>query len=82
VTIREKIGLITTTLKQAGKATFRKLLQRVGSRLEIVVTFLAMLELVKRHRVQATQPNLFGDISLEPAEDWDESDEFDLEFDD
>lgn len=80
VTIRQKIGLIFTLLRQRGSSTFRNLLQRARSRIEIVVTFLAMLELVKRHRIFAQQEQLFGEIVLQPAEDWDENEEFELEF--
>jgi chromatin segregation and condensation protein Rec8/ScpA/Scc1 (kleisin family) len=38
------------------------------SRLEVVVSFLAVLELVKAQRVVAEQERLFGDITLLPAE--------------
>ena len=37
--------------------------------MELIVTFIAMLELVKRHVVTATQSNLFGDIQIEPTDD-------------
>jgi segregation and condensation protein A len=50
------------------------------SRLDVVVTFLAMLELVKRHFVRAQQESLFGDISLETGNGWDEEVDFELEF--
>jgi segregation and condensation protein A len=80
VTIRQKIQLIARLLRQQSKATFRLILGSTRSRLEIVVTFLAMLELIKRHLIQAHQEHLFGEIALEPAESWDENEEFDLEF--
>jgi segregation and condensation protein A len=38
------------------------------SRLSVVVTFLAMLELVKRHVIEANQQSLFSDISLQTLE--------------
>ena len=50
------------------------------TRLDIIVTFLAMLELVKRHFVEAQQDTLFGDIILETSESWDEATVMDLEF--
>ncbi|MDH5507914.1 MAG: segregation/condensation protein A, partial [Anaerolineae bacterium] len=80
VTIREKIKLITQTLRVDGKTTFRTLLGEKRSRVDIVVTFLAMLELVKRFRVAASQSNLFGDIELSPAEEWSDEADFELEF--
>jgi len=80
VTIREKISLITNKLRQHKQISFRSLLNHKNTRLEIVVTFLAMLELIKRHLVRVSQEGLFGDISLEVSEAWDEIDEFETEF--
>ena len=69
VTIREKISAILETLRKVRGITFRTLLKPNTNRVEIVVTFLAMLELVKRHIVSANQSTLFADIQLEPIED-------------
>jgi segregation and condensation protein A len=80
ITIRQKIKLIAEQLRQRGRASFNTLLGDAPSRLDIVVTFLAMLELIKRHLVQVHQEQLFGEIELERAETWDESEEFELEF--
>jgi segregation and condensation protein A len=80
VTIREKIALITDFLRRQKTITFRSLVNHENSRLEIVVTFLAMLELIKRHLVRVSQDGLFGDISLEISEAWDRLDEFETEF--
>ncbi|HET9915066.1 MAG TPA: segregation/condensation protein A [Anaerolineales bacterium] len=80
VTIREKIELITKTMNEVGRSTFRALLNQGASRLEIVVTFLAMLELVKRYRLQARQEGLFSDIELDRSEDWQEDEEIEIEF--
>lgn len=80
VTIREKIDLIAKTMNEVGHSTFRALLNQGASRLEIVVTFLAMLELVKRYRLEARQESLFSDIEIDRAEDWKEDEEIDIEF--
>ena len=48
VTIKEKIVVIAHRLQMHGDVYFRDLFQRTPSVLEIVVTFLAMLELIKR----------------------------------
>jgi len=80
VTIREKIDLIARTLKEIERTTFRNLLNQGASRIEIVVTFLALLELVKRYRVQAHQDGLFGEIEFERMEEWHEDEEIELEF--
>jgi segregation and condensation protein A len=80
VTIREKITAIVHLLRHGKNTTFRTLLGARRSRLDVVVTFLALLELVKRHFVDARQESLFGDIALEPSNTWDDDLDFELEF--
>jgi segregation and condensation protein A len=80
VTIREKIGLIADFLRSYHTGTFDQLLSDRRYRLDVVVTFLALLELVKRRMVLARQEALFGLIAFEPAEAWDEDTSFELEF--
>lgn len=80
VTIRDKIELISRTLKEVERSTFRSLLARGASRLEIVVTFLALLELVKRYRVAARQEGLFSDIEIDRMEEWGDDEEIEIEF--
>jgi segregation and condensation protein A len=80
ITIREKIGLITRQLRMKGQASFRALLGKQWTRLDVVVTFLAMLELVKRHMVIANQEVLFGEIELNVDKAWSEEADFELEF--
>ncbi len=80
VTIREKINLIGKTLRQLSRASFQALLGHKPSRLEVVVTFLALLELIKRYRVEARQESLFSDIEVQRLEDWGEEEDIDIEF--
>jgi segregation and condensation protein A len=80
ITIREKIALIAERLGQSHNATFRGLFGQKPSRLEVVVTFLALLELVKRYRVAARQEGLFSDIQIEKMEEWGKEDELEIEF--
>jgi segregation and condensation protein A len=80
VTIREKIELIARSLRLTKAASFRGLIGEGATRLEIVVTFLALLELVKRYRVVAQQESLFSDIRIDRLEEWREDEELDLEF--
>jgi segregation and condensation protein A len=80
ITIREKIDLIAKTMKEVERATFSTLLNQGASRLEIVVTFLAMLELVKRYRIHAHQEGLFGEIEIDRMEEWKDDEEIDIEF--
>ena len=80
VTIREKIAYIAERLGRDKNSNFKAMLGPATSRLEIVVTFLALLELVKRYRVSARQDNLFGSIEIERSDQWNEDEEFELEF--
>ncbi len=80
ITIRQKIRLITRALREKGRTTFHTLLKGLHTRLDVVVTFIAMLELIKQNMVEARQEKLFGDIEIELADTWDENQEFELEF--
>jgi len=80
ITIREQIKVIADYIKRYQRGTFGELFIGKKHRLEIVVTFIALLELVKRRMVFAHQDGIFGQIEFEPAEIWTEDLEFDLEF--
>ena len=80
VTIREKISSILELLRMGGEQSFEQLFAPGKTRLEIVVTFLALLELVKRHMVGASQNSLFGNIQLVPEGDLVNLEDQDLEF--
>jgi segregation and condensation protein A len=80
ITVREKISLIAERLGHKSSATFISLFGQKPSRLEVVVTFLALLELIKRYRVAARQAGLFSDIEIEKAEDWGKDEELEIEF--
>lgn len=80
VTIRQKIAFIANALSKNKHSSFNDLVGDANTRLEVVVTFLALLELIKRYRVSAHQDNLFGEIQIERSEDWDTAEEFELEF--
>lgn len=80
VTIREKISSILDVLRKGGELSFDQLFSTGKTRLEVVVTFLALLELVKRHMVAASQHALFGNIQLVPEGDLVSLEDQDLEF--
>ncbi len=79
-TIREKIHLIAGYLRDHPEGTFNQLFGQKTRRLEVVVTFLALLELIKRHMLRTEQESLFGTIAFSQDSDWDEDFSFDLEF--
>lgn len=70
ITIREKLLSITLTLKKAKRITFSQILGQTFTREEVVVSFLAVLELIKRKYVVVQQNALFDDIELELITDW------------
>jgi segregation and condensation protein A len=82
IRIRDKIRLIGAALRTAGRTTFGEAIRHARSRLEIVVTFLAVLELLKRKAVEADQPVLFGEIGIARGPEWqdDQLPLIDLEF--
>ena len=82
VKIRDRISQIIRALRSRGKTTFRAVLKGSQTRLEIVVSFLAVLELIKLRRVNAEQTEIFGEIDLVPGDSWetDQEIDFDLEF--
>ncbi len=73
VTILEKLRSIINTLFQYGETTFRALIYRPNDRLDIIVTFLAVLELIKRRAVSVSQNSLFGNIQITYTGEWDEN---------
>jgi segregation and condensation protein A len=65
VTVDEKIGELSLTLERSrGRLAFRPLLAACQTRTEIVVLFLAVLEMIKAGRLWAEQRRPFGDITL------------------
>jgi len=82
VRVRDKIQFILVTISRIGKTTFRKLLGGARSRVEVVVSFLALLELIKQQRLSVHQETLFGEIELTKGDAWTEAQDldFDLEF--
>ncbi|MBV7337032.1 segregation/condensation protein A [Chloroflexi bacterium TSY] len=53
---------------QSESIPFSELLSHSSSRLEVIVTFLAVLELIKQDEVQAMQEDTFSEIMLVPVE--------------
>jgi segregation and condensation protein A len=64
LTIQDQIRLIRDVTTGGKPVTFRSLVQHVVHRLEVVVTLLAVLELIKRRQVTANQLNMFGEIEI------------------
>ena len=53
------------TLPKLGKVTFRQITEAIYDRIEVVVRFLAILELYKQDRVTLEQSDRFGEIEVQ-----------------
>ncbi|HEY62119.1 MAG TPA: segregation/condensation protein A [Anaerolineae bacterium] len=82
ISIRQKIKYIIDTIHTHGKTTFQMLITGKRLRDDVVVTFLAMLELIKQHYVRAKQETIFGEISIVPTDTLNRTSDFELEFKD
>ena len=63
-TVTEKIALIRGILLERETIRFVELFESAGSRLEVITTFLAVLELAKLKQLIAIQGERFGEIEL------------------
>jgi segregation and condensation protein A len=73
ITVREKMTLLLDRLRTLSSIYFEALFDDVKSRMEVVVTFLAMLELVKVRAIRIYQEEMAGPIMIEAAADMDEA---------
>ena len=64
VSVAEAVEEMVDELPRFGRVTFRRLTETLVDRLEIVVRFLAVLELFKQGLVELDQPRAFGDIEI------------------
>jgi segregation and condensation protein A len=67
LTIRDQMGLIERILRYRPNLSFKRMLRRAQNRVEIIVTFLAVLELLRRRKVEVEQDITFGDILILPV---------------
>jgi segregation and condensation protein A len=64
ITIDEQCQLITDALSQKGDVTFLNIVSSMNEKIRIVVTFIALLELVKQHVVSVRQMEAYRDILI------------------
>jgi len=67
ISLREKMQGLLDELHKKGKALFQSFFETAASRMEVVVTFLAMLELVRLRAIRVAQEERVGPIMLELA---------------
>ncbi len=61
-TVADKIEHLLNIMPVGGRIKFEALFSDAASRGEVIVTFLAMLELIKLHHLQVEQEELLGEI--------------------
>jgi segregation and condensation protein A len=67
ITVREKIDLLRSRLESEGQVSFRSVIEACATRMEIIVSFMAVLELIKSRLLDAVQDGTFTDILLVPS---------------
>lgn len=69
INIEEKILAIEQMLVEKIKFSFTKLMEKAESKTEIIVSFLAMLELIKQRTIIVDQDDLFSEIMINKYEE-------------
>ncbi|MBQ9123334.1 MAG: segregation/condensation protein A [Lachnospiraceae bacterium] len=64
VDLEAKTSYIEEYVRNHKTFSFRKLLEKQGSKMEVIVTFLVVLEMMKVGRIQIVQENIFDDILI------------------
>ncbi len=62
ISLEEKINYIRNELASRVKTSFRDITKNNKSKADVIISFLALLELIKQRMVSATQKGLFHDI--------------------
>ncbi len=65
VLLEEKIKNISSLLKKTKSFSFSEILNNTANRTEVIITFLALLELVKNREIILKQSKVFTDIKVE-----------------
>lgn len=81
ISISDKISQLNEMLQEAGKLAFRELFSRDADRAELIITFLALLEMTKLRMTRLFQDGPFDEIFIElTVSDDDASEEDDSEL--
>lgn len=82
ITFKRKIQSIMQDLSKQNTISFLSLVGSDRSRLNFLIVFLAILELVKQNYVITQQNSTFGDFTITPTEKIAKNDEIDISLDD
>ena len=64
ITVADAVAELIDELPRVGRISFRRLTADLADRIEVIVRFLAVLELFKQGFVEIDQPERFGDIDV------------------
>lgn len=64
INLEEKQSFIEEHIRRYKRFSFRDLLEKQGSRMEIIVTFMAILEMMKQGSISIEQEDTFADITI------------------
>ena len=64
INLEEKQSYIEAYVKNHRRFLFRSLLERQGSKMEVIVTFMAVLEMMKQGVISIEQEDTFADIII------------------
>jgi segregation and condensation protein A len=78
ITIEDKIKQIAIIFSESDEFTFKELIGDKYSRLNVVISFLALLELIKGNFIKVLQEEVFGDILLKRVKEISEIESFGL----
>lgn len=78
VSLESRIGSVMDYARKHRRFSFRQMLERQADKLDVVVTFLAILELMKIGKIHLTQEHTFDDMMIETLEPEGEEEELDL----
>ena len=67
VNLEDKMDFVEDFVLKSRNCSFRQLLKEQSSKLQIIVTFLAILELMKVGKIYIRQENIFDDIEISSA---------------
>ena len=67
ISLPDKVAQLERLLIEQRQFSFNRVLAATASRMEIIVTFLALLQLIKRRKVTVEQGELFGEIMVSMA---------------
>ena len=64
VTVQDKIAELRARLRDGGRVSFREWIAEAQTRIDVIVTFIAILELYKLRAIEMRQDDAYGDIEI------------------